>query len=259
MIGVILAAGMAKRLRPLTDKCPKCLLKIGERSLLWRSLDAMFQAGIRDFVIVTGYKAEMIHEEVERWKGVVYSLKFKVDSLKEGVQFSMLHNADYENNNNIYSLWMAGEVVRGKDFLLLDSDILLDPKLVDRMAHEEGSALAVNRHELGEEEMKVVVAPSNDQCSIIEISKTCNPADAMGESVGVEKITADYSAALYKELDKMILDEGLIDVFYEQAFQRLIPQGHQFHVVDTTDYFSMELDTPEDFANALDNVPKHLL
>ena len=244
MISVILAAGMAKRLRPLTDKCPKCLLKIGERSLLWRSLDAMSQAGIRDFVIVTGYKAEMIHEEVERWKNEGTKVRGY-----EGT-FSFLHNADYENNNNIYSLWMTGEVVRGKDFLLLDSDILLDPKLVDRMAHEEGSALAVNRHELGEEEMKVVVAHANDQCSIIEISKTCNPVDAMGESVGVEKITADYSEALYKELDKMILDEGLIDVFYEQAFQRLILQGHQFHVVDTTKYFSMELDTPEDYYNA---------
>ena len=45
MIGVILAAGMAKRLRPLTDACPKCLLKIGERTLLERTVDAMIAAG----------------------------------------------------------------------------------------------------------------------------------------------------------------------------------------------------------------------
>ncbi|MDD6622620.1 MAG: NTP transferase domain-containing protein, partial [Bacteroidales bacterium] len=41
MIGVILAAGMAKRLRPLTDNSPKCLLRVGERSLLQRTVDAL--------------------------------------------------------------------------------------------------------------------------------------------------------------------------------------------------------------------------
>ena len=62
MIGVILAAGMAKRLRPLTDTCPKCLLKIGERTLLQRTVDAMLAAGINELVVVTGYRAEMIRE-----------------------------------------------------------------------------------------------------------------------------------------------------------------------------------------------------
>ena len=62
MIGVILAAGMAKRLRPLTDDKPKCLLKVGERTLLERTVRAMQQAGITEFVVVTGYRGEMIKE-----------------------------------------------------------------------------------------------------------------------------------------------------------------------------------------------------
>ena len=52
MIGVILAAGMAKRLRPLTDRMPKCLLKVGNRTLLERTIDAMAATGITEFVIV---------------------------------------------------------------------------------------------------------------------------------------------------------------------------------------------------------------
>lgn len=238
MIGVILAAGMAKRLRPLTDTMPKCLLKVGGRTLLERTVDAMRLAGIGEFVVVTGYRGEMIREFLG----------------SEG--FTFLHNADYEHNNNIYSLWMAGEVVRGKDFLLMDSDILCDPAAVVRISSEPVSALAVNRHELGDEEMKVVV---DGDMRITEISKTCRPEDAMGESVGIEKITAEYSEALYKELDQMILREGLIDIFYERAFERLIPQGHTFRVVDTTNYFSYELDTPEDFNRAQELIPKELL
>ena len=62
MIGVILAAGMAKRLRPLTDERPKCLLKVGERTLLQRTVDAMLAAGINELVVVTGYRANMIRD-----------------------------------------------------------------------------------------------------------------------------------------------------------------------------------------------------
>jgi choline kinase len=81
----------------------------------------------------------------------------------------------------------------------------------------------------------------------------------MGESVGIERITAAYSEALYQELRQMILEEGLIDIFYERAFERLIPQGHTFRVVDTTNYFSYELDTPEDFQRAQELMPAALL
>jgi choline kinase len=242
MFGVILAAGMAKRLRPLTNDKPKCLLKVGERTLLERTVDAMRQCGITEFVVVTGYCADQIRD-------------FLTAHYPQ-TTFHFLHNADYEHNNNIYSLWMSGQVVRGREFLLMDSDILCDPAAVVRIASEQESALAVNRHELGEEEMKVVV---DADCRITEISKTCRPEDAMGESVGIEHVTPEYSEALFQELDLMIEQEGLIDIFYERAFERLIPQGHTFRVVDTTPYFSYELDTPEDFQRAQEQMPQNLL
>ena len=228
---------MAKRLRPLTDLKPKCLLEVGGKTLLERTVEAMRQAGISEFVVVTGYRGDMIRDFLSAYD--------------ESLSLTFLHNADYEHNNNIYSLWMAGEVVRGKDFLLMDSDIFCDPAAVVRIAQEPESALAVNRHECGEEEMKVVV---DGDMRITEISKTCSPADAMGESVGIEKITANYSEALYKELDQMILQEKLIDIFYERAFERLIPQGHTFRVVDTSSYYSYEIDTPEDYDHVKNQV-----
>lgn len=237
-----MAAGMAKRLRPLTDTKPKCLLEVGGRTLLQRTVDAMRAAGATEFVVVTGYRAEMIREFLT--------------AHYQNLPVTFLHNADYEHNNNIYSLWMAGQVVRDKEFLLMDSDILCDPETVAIVARQEISALAVNRHELGEEEMKVVV---DGEMHITEISKTCRPEDAMGESVGIEKMTVDYSKALFHELDQMIEQEGLIDIFYERAFERLIPQGHTFKVVDTTEFFSYELDTPEDYERAQHAIPQALL
>ncbi len=241
MIGVILAAGMAKRLRPLTDECPKCLLKVGSRTLLQRTVDAVSKTGINELVVVTGYKNNMI-----------------VDFLKTNYPSLTIHfidNPDYAHNNNIFSLWLTRPFTEGKDFLLLDSDILFDPAIIPAVIEKEGAVLALNRHELGEEEIKVIVGAES---YVKEISKVCSIRDAVGESVGIEKMTADYSKALFQELQHMIVDEGLIDVFYEKAFERLIPQGHTFRIVDTTDFFSIELDTVEDFENAKKLIPANL-
>ena len=232
---------MAKRLRPLTDACPKCLLKIGERTLLQRTVDAMIAADINELVVVTGYRAEMIRDFLTK----------QYPSLN----IHFIHNGDYEHNNNIFSLWMTRPYTEGKDFLLSDSDILFDPALIRAVLATEGNALALNRHECGEEEIKVIV---DDDNRIMELSKTCSIEKAIGESVGFEKMTASYSTALFKELEQMIEHEGLIDVFYERAFERLIPQGHTFRIVDTTRYFSIELDTPEDFENAKQLIPAEL-
>lgn len=241
MIGVILAAGMAKRLRPLTDECPKCLLKVGQRTLLQRTVDAVVNAGINELVVVTGYKNNMI-----------------VDFLRTNYSSLAIHfidNPDYAHNNNIFSLWLTRPYTEGKDFLLLDSDILFDPAIVSTIVGEEGTVLALNRHELGEEEIKVIIDHKGD---VREISKVCAIDKAVGESVGIEKMTADYSKALFQELQRMIVEEGLIDVFYEKAFERLIPQGFTFRIVDTTHFFSIELDTVEDFENAKKLIPANL-
>jgi choline kinase len=144
----------------------------------------------------------------------------------------------------------------GEDFLLLDSDLLYDPKIVGEVLKSDApNVLTLIQHELGEEEMKVVTEADG---SIKEISKTCNPADAAGESLGIEKIGKAYSVALYKELDQMMNKEHLENKFYELAFERLIPQGHTYKVIDVTQYFSCELDTVEDFENAKQKIPAEL-
>lgn len=241
MIGVILAAGMAKRLRPLTDERPKCLLSVGERTLLQRTMDAQIAAGITEWVVVTGYRANMIRD-------------FLTQHYPQ-LTIHFIDNPDYAHNNNIFSLWLTRPYTDGKDFLLMDSDILFDPQILPEVLKQPGSVLALNRHELGEEEIKVIL---DTEGRVVEISKVCSIEQAIGESVGIEKMTADYSTALFKELEQMIEGEGLIDIFYERAFERLIPQGHTFRIVDTTDFFSIELDTVEDFENAQKLIPAEL-
>ena len=189
-------------------------------------------------MVVTGYRAQMIRDFLT--------------SHYPDLTIHFIDNPDYAHNNNIFSLWLTRPYTEGRDFLLLDSDILFDPQIIPAVLSAEGSALALNRHELGEE---VIV---DDQNRVVEISKVCSIEQAIGESVGIEKMEAGYSAALFRELEQMIEGEGLIDIFYERAFERLIPQGHTFTVVDTTRYFSIELDTVEDFENAKKLIPESL-
>ena len=243
MKAIILAAGTASRLRPLTLHTPKCLLKVGERTLLQRSMDALIQNGIREFVIVTGY----LHEQIEDFVSRTYG---------DSIQVRFIHNKDYETTNNIYSLWLARPEADGKEVLLLDSDLLYDGQIVERvLADRHENVLTLIRHELGEEEMKVVM---DEKGAITEISKTCDPALAAGESLGIERMGKAYTAALYKELKVMMNQEHLENTFYELAFLRLIAKGNTFHVLDVTDLFSCELDTVEDFENAQQRIPAHL-
>ena len=212
MKAIILAAGIASRLRPLTNDRPKCLLEIGGKCLLQRSFDALIANGINEFVVVTGY----LHTLIEDFLHTRYAEK----------KITFIHNERFASTNNIYSLWLARPEAEGQDVLLLDSDILYDPLIVARLlSSPHNDVLALNNHPLGEEEMKVITDADG---KVKEISKTCSIADAKGESIGIERMSASYTSALYNELKTMMEDEHLDNIFYERAFERLIPQGHTF-------------------------------
>ena len=105
MKAVILAAGIASRLRPLTDTTPKCLLKIGERCLLERAFDALIQNGFDEFIIVTGYRQQQIVDFLQA--------RYPVQNI------TFIYNDRYESTNNIYSLWLTRPYTDGEEILLL--------------------------------------------------------------------------------------------------------------------------------------------
>ena len=163
MKAVILAAGTASRLRPLTNNTPKCLLTVGGKTLLQRTIDNFVDNGITDFLIVTGYLQNMIIDFV------------KANYPQLNVKF--IENTDYASTNNIYSLFLAEEFARGEDFILSDSDILFSKDIIAALLNDKTpNVLAMNRHELGEEEIKIIA--DNDR-NVLEISKVCSIADAM--------------------------------------------------------------------------------
>jgi choline kinase len=235
MRGIILAAGISSRLRPLTDTTPKCLLRVGERTILGQTIDNLLSAGITDLLLVTGYRGEQIREFLA--------------TQYPGLGVTFLHNDRYETTNNIYSLWLTKNHVQGEDILLLDSDILFDWRILPLLAASGHASCLAVRHDrtLGEEEIKV---KTGKRGLIAAIGKEVKPAEAVGESIGIERFGADFVRALFQVLDRMILTENRVSIFYEAAFQEAIDQGAEVVPVDVGTYRCMEIDTAEDLARA---------
>jgi choline kinase len=209
---------------------------------LQRTIDALIENQIEDLIIVTGY----LHGKIEQ----------SVASLYPELNVEFIYNERYESTNNIYSLWLAEKSVMDTGLLLLDSDILFDPLIIARLLSSPyPSCLALNRHALGEEEIKVITGSDS---RIREISKVCSIEKAAGESIGIEKMSNDFVRTLFTELNRMIQEEKQDYVFYEAAFENIIRKGAAIYAVDTTPFFSMELDTVEDFLTAQKFIPQNL-
>lgn len=237
MQAVILAAGVSKRLRPLTDTTPKCLLNIGNKNLLHRTLENIISKGLNDFIFVTGYRENMIKDYL--------SENFS------NLNITYITNPDYENNNNSYSLWMTKDYVKN-DMLLLDSDILFDAGIITKLINSgHDNCLAVHlAPKLDEEQIKVTVDGNN---RIIEIGKEVEISKAIGESIGIEKFSKNFLNELFVILDRKITKENNVNEFYEASFQEVIDKNEEntsVYSVDISEYKCMEIDTVDDYNNA---------
>jgi choline kinase len=238
MKAVILAAGIASRLRPLTNNTPKCLLKIGGKRILEQAIANLVANGLTDIIIVTGYLENQIRQYVgERFPGI-------------DIQF--IHNEAYASTNNIYSLGLVSEAVGDNSMLMMDSDIVFDQRIIGELIRSGYvNCLALKKHVLQDEEIKV---KADSRGRVLEISKEVKPDEAIGESIGIELFGDGMLAGLFRVIERKVKLEGNVNQFYEAAFQELVNEGYDFFIVDTTDYFCMEIDTPDDIRIAAEQM-----
>ena len=230
MKAVILAAGIASRLRPLTDNTPKCLLYVGEKNILAYTIDHLIANDISKLIIVTGYLENKIRDFVSAEYPTL------------NVQY--VYNAVYASTNNIYSLWLAKDLLGGDEMLLLDSDILFDKNIITKLlASGYRNCLALKRHAVGAEEIKV---KTNSERQILSIGKEIKPDEAAGESIGIERFGTNLLRKLFEIIERKIQIEKNVNQFYEAAFQELMDQGEKVYAVDVTEFACMEIDTPAD-------------
>ncbi|HEY6065536.1 MAG TPA: phosphocholine cytidylyltransferase family protein [Thermoanaerobaculia bacterium] len=234
MRAVILAAGSARRMRPLTDELPKCLLSVAGRTILSRAVSILAGCGIKRITVVDGFAGDRVRSAL----GSEFPPSW----------FTFVRNPDFETTNNAYSLWLARRP-EDESLLLLDADVVFDAGVAGRLIGDEhANRLAVRcRGEIGDEDVKVQLGGDG---RITDIGKHVSLDRAAGESVGLAAFSAPFGRRLFEVLERRLLREGRLNEWYESAFLELIVAGEAVYAVDVEDLRAMEVDTPEDLRRA---------
>ena len=114
MQGLILAAGASRRLYPLTEKTPKCLLEVGGLPILSHQLNALQKYSINEIIIVLGYYKEMIIEYIS--------------NNHPELKFTYITNHEFSETNTSYSAYLCKDLL-SSETLLMNGDVLYPPRL----------------------------------------------------------------------------------------------------------------------------------
>jgi choline kinase len=237
LLGMVLAAGAGRRLRPYTDTLPKALVPVdGETTIMDISLRNLAEVGLREVVVIIGYAAQAVHDR-----------KRELEE-RHGVELTLVHNDKAEEWNNAYSLWCARDYF-AQGALLVNGDTV-HPVSVEKtlLAAPETSdiLLAVDDvKKLADEEMKVTRSPEG---SLRRITKLMDPAEAYGEYIGATLIRPGAAARLADALQATF--ERDPQLYYEDGYQEMVERGEQIHLAPIGDVDWVEVDNHEDLAKA---------
>jgi len=226
---VILAAGLGTRLRPLTEKTPKCLLKINHQTILEHQMENLTECGINEVTIVIGHKADKVKEFCE----------------KNGWNVNFIYNKDYLSSNNLFSLWLARDTFDG-GFITLNSDVVFDAEILRNMLRFEADiCIAVDKKVCIEEDMKVKMKDGE----VTEINKSMRPEEAYGEFIGIAKFSDKGAKQLVSVLKKIPADVRK-NVNLGFGIQKLIDNGCKVLGVNAQRRFCADIDFIEDLMDA---------
>ncbi|MFG2332939.1 sugar phosphate nucleotidyltransferase [Streptomyces sp. NPDC048604] len=236
MIGLVLAAGAGRRLRPYTDTLPKALVPVdGDTTVLDLTLGNFAEVGLTEVAIVVGYRKE-----------AVYARKEELEA-KYGLKLTLIDNDKAEEWNNAYSLWCARDVLK-QGVILANGDtvhpVSVEKTLLAARGNGQKIILALDTvKQLADEEMKVITA---DGQGVQKITKLMDPASATGEYIGVTLIEPEAAEELSDALKTTF--ERDPDLYYEDGYQELVHRGFQIDVAPIGEVKWVEIDNHDDLA-----------
>ncbi|MFI9722618.1 sugar phosphate nucleotidyltransferase [Streptomyces sp. NPDC052396] len=236
MIGLVLAAGAGRRLRPYTDTLPKALVPVdGDITVLDLTLANFAEVGLTEVAIVVGYRKEAVYERQAALEA------------KYGLKLTLIDNDKAEEWNNAYSLWCAREVL-GRGVILANGDtvhpVSVEKTLLAARGDGQKIILALDTvKNLADEEMKVIV---DGDKGVQRITKLMDPATATGEYIGVTLIEPEAAAELADALKATFEKDP--DLYYEDGYQELVNRGFKIDTAPIGDVKWVEIDNHDDLA-----------
>jgi len=229
---LLLAAGTGSRLYPLTKESPKCLTLVNEKSMLARLVTNLKDQGFTRLIVVTGYKQECIVE----------FLGDKSDALN----IEYIHSPLYKTTNNIYSLWMARNIIN-EPFVLLESDLVLETDLLTDMIYPDRIAVAKMQPWLNG---TTVTLNSKNKVTQFQPGTIEPYTETRYKTVNIYSFSLESWRKIAKKLNQYIA-EGSVNSYYETVFSTLVDEKSlEFEAVSFDDKPWYEVDTILDLAEA---------
>ena len=263
MKGIIIAAGPCKRLRPLTDDLPKCMLPVKGKPIIQNTIELFRKNGIGDIAVVRGYKGHKIN-----FSGITY-----------------FENNDFWNNNILHSLMFARPKLeeamkKGEDVIITYSDIWYNDSVVKNLLKAKEAIASIvdtdwhdyynGRTDHPIEEAENIIM--DDSKRILKIGKHVfthdTPKDKQGEFIGLWKFSPEGIKIFLKHFDRLNSSLKMTEPYQNakewqksyitDIFQEMINKGEILHCVTIKKNWA-EFDTLQDYKRLGGDIPKNIL
>jgi histidinol-phosphate/aromatic aminotransferase/cobyric acid decarboxylase-like protein/choline kinase len=238
MQGLILAAGMGRRLGEVTRDRTKCMITVNGITLIERLLKQLSHEGIHRVVIVIGYFGDKVKDLI----GTNFA----------GIEIEYIENDVYYKTNNIYSLYLAREILLQDDTLLFESDLILEDSVIRQVVNSgykdlavvakyqnwmEGTAIILNEHGFV---IDMIPKKYIDHSKNVDYYKTVNIyrfSREFSEKIYVPFLEAYCKAVGHNEYYEQVL--RIVSILEDKTLRALILNREKWYEIDDANDLSI--------------------
>lgn len=232
---IILSAGQGRRLLPLTENTPKCLLPVSDKPVLAWQIDALLEVGIEEITIIAGFQVGLIETLLQQH----YANHPKI---------KILFNPFYEVADNLASCWIARSTMTG-NFLLLNGDTIIEPALLTQVLNSESAPITLSidyKNSYDADDMKVQL---DSDGRVKQVSKIIPPHQVDAESIGLIYFREQGAQTFRQAVESALRHPAELKSWYLSIIDSLAKQ-HLVNSCSVKGYRWCEIDFIEDLAKA---------
>jgi len=240
MTALILAAGFGKRLQPLTNQIPKCLVEVNGVHLIVNALTCLKKNGIKKVVIVVGHMKEVVYNQIGS------------DFL--GLNITYVENNIYDQTNNVYSLWLARDYLNS-DVIMLECDLFFKENLISKVL-ESDAACGILTSPFNSQTMDGTVLDVDKKNNVKKLTINRDQGSEFNfsgkkKTVNIYRFSKSFLIDHYLPLiDFYIKNEG-VNSYYELVLGALIYLGgNDIQSISVPEDLWCEIDTVKDLEHA---------
>lgn len=223
MDALILAAGTGSRMGGIDS--PKCLLNIGDTSIINYQINCFKKLGIEKIFVLTGYNSEQIKNHVNK-------------------DIILIPTSNYLTTNNLYSIWDARSFLQN-DFICVYGDLFFHKQILSNCINNKNDVCLVIEKNIRSETMRVKI--ENDH--IVEVNKTIPLKSSHGNFIGMSKFKKDVIPFFFNEVSKLI-KIGNYDAYYTKAIESMIKNKQKIDYVETNNLPWLDIDEKHEYEEA---------